>query len=331
MNIFRIKYQWQPGMYGGWISIFIGIILFLMPPAVSAYPAVHPAAGDRISDPYLVREFTIRNAAMLRVFTVSGDIEVVRRKGDRVRIELYIDRGYAFWSTSKNLDNYRIVTMQRGNEVVASVEKKGRETSFFGDQLTFSYKIYVPETVSAELKTLRGNIQLHGVRGSQSLKTSGGNIEVSGITGHLQAFTAGGNVVIRNSRGTIFGQTEGGNINVIGGEGELRLRTSGGRMNLERISGAMLAQAGGGDIKAHFLHIAEGVSLSTSAGNIVMNAPRSEGYDLVIRGSDIRFNRDADFRGKSERRTVEGRYKKGGVPINLTTNSGTISLKIAGN
>lgn len=282
------------------------------------------------ADPYMVKEFSVDESAVLKVFTVAGNIEVIKSTENMVRVELYVDRGYAFWSNTKNLDNYRIIMMKRMNEIVASVEKKSRETSFFGDQMSFSYRIYVPESISAELKTLAGNINLRGVSGNHAIKTSGGNIEVVDITGRLQAYTSGGSISIKNSGGIIFGQTEGGNINVSRGEGELRLRTKGGRISLEQISGAALAKAAGGDIRAHFLHIAEGISLTTSAGNIDLEIPSSEGYDVVLRGSNINFDQ-SNFKGNYNSKSVEGNYKRGGIPINLSTNSGTVSLNIKGN
>lgn len=323
------------GLYYRFLKKEFGIICLLLllvtVPPVCASTGKIVTETDSRTDPYLTKEFTVDEAGALKVFTTSGDIDVVRHtSGNTVRVELYLDRGYAFWSNSKNLDNYRITMMKRGNEIVASVEKKGREASFFGSQMTFSYVIYVPESISAELKTLGGNIRLQGVSGNQSIKTSGGNIIASDISGHLQAFTAGGNIEIKNSRGTIFGQTEGGNINVGNSEGELRLRTNGGRITAEQISGSMLAKVGGGDIRAHFLHVAEGISLSTSAGNVQLEVPSSNGYDLVLRGTAINFDQHSNFDGSYDSRRVEGVYKNGGVPINLSTNSGTVTLKISG-
>ncbi len=334
LKFFRCINQHFVSAFAGHLLCLLIVFTFTSIEVVRGYSGDETTAADSadgLPDPYMTKEFDIGRAGILKVFTVAGDIEVIRSTENKVRVELYVDRGYAFWSNTKNMDNYRIIMMKRGNEVIASVEKKSREASFFGDQMTFSYKIYVPGSISAELKTLGGNISLRGVCGNQAIKTSGGNIEVSDVSGHLQAFTSGGNIDISDSRGTIFGQTEGGNISVNRGEGEIRLRTTGGRIELEQISGAMLARAGGGDIRAHFLHIAEGVSLTTSAGNIELKAPPAEGYDLVMRGSRINFDPGSEFKGRHTNRLVEGNYKMGGVPINLSTNSGTVTLKIAGN
>ncbi|MDZ7680263.1 MAG: hypothetical protein U5J63_00795 [Fodinibius sp.] len=144
-------------------------------------------------EPYLVREYDIGRPGTLKIFTVGGDIEVEASSSyKKVRIELYVDRGFAFWSNSKNLDNYRITTLKRDNEVVASVEQKKRESSFFGDRMNFSFRVYIPIEMSNNLKTLGGDVSLRNAQGTQTIKTGGGSITAKKINGRLEAYTAGG-------------------------------------------------------------------------------------------------------------------------------------------
>lgn len=279
--------------------------------------------------PYLTKEFTLDGPGILKAFTVAGNIEVQTIEASKkVKVELYLDRGYSFWSNSKNLDNYRITVIQRGNEIVSSVERKSKETGFFSDQMRFSFKIYVPENMSTELKTSGGNISLSGLQGHHMIKTSGGNIKLDKIKGKLAAYTAGGNITINDSRGTLYAKTTGGNINVDQSEGEIRLLSEGGRILAERISGTLLAKLGGGDIKAQFLKVSEGISLDTGAGNIYVEIPQMDGFDLVLRGSEIVLPSGLYVEGFKSSQKVEGTVKKGGAPINLTTNHGKIELKI---
>lgn len=275
----------------------------------------------------MTKEFTIREPGVLKVFTMAGDIEVKSvQNSDKVRVELYVNRGYAFWTNTGNLDNYRITMLQRGNEVVASVEQKSKAGLFSGT-ISFSYKIYVPASISAELKTSGGNITLSGVEGNQLIKSSGGNIQVVNVSGKLGAYTSGGNIQISSSEGVIFAQTEGGNISIVESSGEFRLKTNGGRIVSERVSGSMLAKVGGGDIKAHFLYVAEGVNLETSAGNISLAVPSEAGYDLVLEGSAIELPEPFYFEGINRPDRVEGNYREGGSPINMQTNYGTVTLE----
>ncbi len=279
--------------------------------------------------PYLTKEFTLDGPGVLKAYTLAGNIEVQSIEASKkVKVELYLDRGYSFWSNSKNLDNYRITVIQRGNEIVSSVERKSKETGFFSDQMRFSFKIYVPENMSAELKTSGGNVSLSGLQGHHMIKTSGGNIELDNIRGKLAAYTAGGNISINNSSGILYGKTTGGNIDVDQSSGEIRLLSDGGRILAERISGTLLARLGGGDIKAQFLEVSEGISLDTGAGNIFLEIPKMDGFELVLNGTEIVLPSNMVVDGYKGMRKVEGTVKNGGAPINLTTNHGKIELKI---
>ncbi|MDZ7693520.1 MAG: hypothetical protein U5K69_20780 [Balneolaceae bacterium] len=110
-------------------------------------------SADRIygtQKPYLVKEFVLDGAGILKTYTLSGNIEVqaYSTSSNKVRVELYVERGYALWSESRNLDNYRINILQRGNEVIASVEEKKRSRGLFSDKINFNFKIYVPASMS---------------------------------------------------------------------------------------------------------------------------------------------------------------------------------------
>ncbi len=295
--------------------------------SLTASPLPIIVASDE-GDPYQVKEFTMDGPGMLKVFTLNGNIEVETvANSEKVRVELYVDRGYAFWSNTKNLDNYRIIIIQRGTEVVASVEQKTKGAGLFSDQMTFSFKIYIPESMSSELKTSGGHVELRGARGTHTIKTSGGNIDVRNIQGMVRAFTAGGNIDIRSSKGTIFAHTDGGNMNIDDNEGELRLRAKGGWIKAHRISGAMLAQVDGGDIEASFINVSQGISLETTAGDITVFLPGYTGYDISLKGSKVEMDYSESFEGVRRTSIIEGELNKGGATINLITGSGTVTFE----
>ena len=280
-------------------------------------------------DPYRREQFEIEGAGFLKVSTLNGDISVQEMPYlDKVIVELYVDRGFAIWSGSKNLDNYRIIMMQRGNEIIASVEPKSGDSNLFSDKMKFTFKVYVPEKMSTKLKTSGGNILISGITGKHELKTSGGAIVASDIDGKINAFTAGGNIDITYARGTIFAQTEGGNITIEKSEGELRLKVNGGQIVATRISGSMLAQVAGGDIKAGFVNITQGMRLSTSYGNIEVSLPENLGYDLDLTGLNIFIPSSESFTGSNTPNRVIGKLSGGGTPINLKSDAGEITLMV---
>lgn len=277
----------------------------------------------------MTKEFEVSDPGMLKVFTTAGNIDVIPSSSTKnVKVELYIDRGFAFWSNANNLDNFRITMMQRDNEIVASVERKKRGAGFFSDRMNFSFRIYVPQSMSTDLKALRGNIRLEKVHGEQAIKTGEGNISLQNVTGQLKAYSSGGNIDIKDSQGTIFVQTEGGNITLDRSSGEFRLRTNAGDIISERISGTMLARVGSGDIRADFMRIGEGINLEASTGDIELSVPDHTGYELLLKASEISFSDLENVQGSINSGSIKGTYKDSGPPINLQTNMGTIRLNI---
>ena len=194
--------------------------------------------------------------------------------------------------------------------------------------MNFSFKVYIPEEMSTQLKTLGGDITLRNANGRQMVRTGGGSITLSDIKGRLEAYTAGGNIDIINSRGTIYAQTQGGQISLDRAEGEIRLKTNGGRITSERTSGTMLAKVGGGDIWADFIQVGNGINLETSAGNIHLEVPDHRGYQLSMSGTEVDFSDLQAVRGEKTKGRIEGTFKDSGPPIDLNTNVGTITLRI---
>ena len=317
------------------MSLLLPAVLLFATNALSADPCitdpVNPAFPDSTSreEPYMAKEFKLDGPGILNVFTLNGNIEVMQvpDTNNIVRVELYVDRGYAFWSDTKNLDNYRITMLQRGNEVSASVEQKTKGTGLFSDQITFSYKIYVPAQISTELKTTGGHVTLSGVKGTHIIKTGGGNINVRNITGKVSAYTTGGNIDIHSSEGTLYGRTEGGNITADNNSGELRLSAKGGWVKARRTSGSMLAEVHGGDIEASFLNVSLGIRLETTSGDIALSIPGSLGYDVEMRGTRVSTSSLSSFEGTRRSNFVEGTVNHGGALITLRSGSGTVNLK----
>ena len=302
------------------------LCLLLLPLITSA--AGVPEWTDHNDKPYLVKEFTVDGAGILKTYTLAGNIEVQSVSNtNSVRVELYVERGYAIWSESRNLDNYRINILQRGNEIIASVEEKKRSTGLFSDRVNFNFRIYLPERMSTELKTMGGNIRLSNVRGDQMVKTSGGNIELNNLTGKVGAYTSGGNIRIERSIGTLFAQSDGGNINIDHSEGEMRVRTAGGDITTQHTRGTFIARADGGNIKGHFTEVGQGISMETGVGNIVVELPGEAGYDITASGSDINFRPTGNFSGTLNARNVEGSLNSGGISVVLRTSSGTVTIK----
>lgn len=217
---------------------------------------------------------------------------------------------------------------QNGNKVVSSVEQKTDERSLFSDQITFSYKIYVPEQISSQLKTSGGDISISGIRGSQILKTAGGNISINDVGGEIKAYTSGGNIEILFSKGTIFAHTAGGNIIVEKSSGEIRFKTTGGRILASKVGGSMVAEVVGGDIHADFETISQGINLKTTAGTIEVALPPNKGFNLDLKGTQVFIPSGIQFSGTVKPNSVIGTLIGGGAPVIINNNYGTVTLTV---
>lgn len=311
--------------------LFFTTGLFFIPAEVfskSIDPLLHPGY-QQILEPYLVKEFELDGPGTLKAYTFSGNIDVkTHSHSNKVKVEVYVNRGYSYWMGGKNIDNYRLILRQQGNQIISSVERKEKDRGFFSDGITFSYKIYVPSNISADLRTSAGNINAEGLKGTQVIKSSGGHITLKSMSGSLEAFTSGGNINIEQSRGKIYGQTNGGNIDLANNSGDLRFRTNGGQITAEAISGSMLSEVNGGSIKVDFLHVSEGIELKATAGDIYVTLPKEEGFDVSISGLLIDLDSHVVFDGIRENGVMNGRIQQGGLPVNLKAIYGNIALNV---
>lgn len=303
------------------LSLFLAVGL-----TIPTYSSTDPTTEE---DPYMIKEFPIEGSGILKVSTPNGDISVQRMPYiEKVIVELYVDRGYSLWSGSKNLDNYRIIITQRGKEIIASVEPKNGDKGLFKEQVKFSYKIYVPQNMSTELKATGGNIIVSGLKGDHTFKNSGGDIIASDIEGKITSYTSGGNINVTFAKGTIFAWSEGGNVTVEKSQGEMRFKVNGGSIVASKVSGSMLAHAAGGAIVADFESISKGVNLSSSFGSINLTIPEKLGYTLDLKGDGIYFPNTPSFSGTSNSNRVLGTVDGGGTPINIISDAGSITVSL---
>ncbi|MGM0589076.1 MAG: DUF4097 family beta strand repeat-containing protein [Bacteroidota bacterium] len=287
---------------------------------------------EQQDDPFLVKSFSVSGSGLLRVFTPGGDIKVVGVEDtNAVEIRLYVRRGYALWSGSKSLENFRIVNMQRGDEITASVEPKNRDSKLWGgNDVSFSYVIRAPKDFSTEMQTLGGNIAVKNLTGRHLAKTNGGSLRLEHIRGEIKGFTAGGHIQLNACDGNVMAKTHGGNIQLNDVKGEVRTYSSGGNIKGKELEGTFFAQTNGGNIQAFMRYVDQGLRLESSAGNVEAHVPRNQGYEVVLKGMAVNFDRSFPFMGQRTNRLVSGQIGDGGPAINLSANVGTVSLQLSG-
>lgn len=287
--------------------------------------------SDAQNEPYLSKSFRVRGVPDLRVNIPEGDIEVQFTPNiSAVEVDLYTKRSFSLWSGTRSLDTYRIIVQQRGDQIIASVEDRRSGRHSRGGSIEFRFVIRVPSEVSANLRTINGEISLEGVTGEHFLQNQTGNISVKDTDGDIRTVTTTGNINLQNLAGNIFAKSVNGRIEVHNSEGEIRLRSVTGDITAGGLSGTLVSGSTSGSITADFNNVAIGVHMETVSGNIDLTLPVSVGYDLTGKamGFDLQGIDSSSITSRSVRmRDAKLILRDGEIPVNLSTVSGRISVR----
>ncbi len=290
------------------------------------------AKTTRDDAPYMTKTFS-KTIDVLKVRTSGGAIAVMGHSGE-TRVEVYIKANN--WNggsidkaeVEERLENYELTVKQDGNTLICEAKNKDESNWKFWNKkgLSISFKIWVPEKTTTNLRTSGGSISLSKLSGNQDFATSGGSLSLRSLGGNVKGRTSGGSMEIDNSNGDIDLSTSGGSISAKNCKGKLKLDTSGGSINLTDLSGTILANTSGGSINADISTLGESLELHTSGGSINATVPMDKGIDLELRGDRVRSGQLNNFSGKTEKNYVKGKVNGGGILVKMTTSGGTVNL-----
>ena len=260
-------------------------------------------------------------------------------------------------------EQYDLEVAMEGNKLVAVAKQKSSwQNSWRRRGLSISFRVFTPEAVGSHVRTSGGNISMKNLSGSQDFRTSGGNLDVDHLTGAILGRTSGGNVSISDSHDDINLETSGGNMNaarcegkieletsggnvsltgvkgtihartsggtVEGGKinGELQAHTSGGNIDLDDVAASLQASTSGGSIHVDFLSTGKYVDLSNSGGDISLQLPQGQGFDLRVSADHIHTSTMGNFRGDMDEHHMNGTLNGGGVPVKVDGGGGSVHL-----
>lgn len=318
------------------VSTILVTLLIGLPNHSSAQPSnviINSSTDERNRsvDPYRSQFFSVEGAPNMTVFTTVGDIEVRHNPDlDGVQIDLFVHREFSLWAGSQNLDNYRIILQQSGNDIVASVEnRRGENRRRISRDIQFSFVIQVPTKSSTNLRTVNGKITLDGVEGRHFIQNQNGSLSVSDTKGDIQVASTNGDISLRGLSGNIRVNNVTGSVNIENSEGEIRARTVSGDMKTSGLVGVFIGATVTGNIDTGFRDISRGVFMESVSGNISTNLPQNKSYS--VRAQGLRYDFDQLNKSYSkvnirpDHATVE--IREGGIPVNLSTVSGVIKVK----
>lgn len=181
-------------------------------------------------------------------------------------------------------------------------------------------------------QTSGGSIHLDRCRATGSsdrldLQTSGGSIEARASDGLMRLHTSGGSIELNDLKGNIDAQTSGGSVRGSGLTGEIKASTSGGSVRLANVAGSIDASSSAGSVDVTITKVGDYVRLSTTAGSVRVQMPLDRGMDLNLSGNRVNVPSSLPgFQGDMAKDHVRGRINGGGVPVNLSASTGSVSI-----
>lgn len=340
------------------------LVLFL---AIATQTGVATAQVNSDKEPFLTKSLSTENINGVEVQTSGGSISVTAVNAAEARIEVFIrgnngGTGLSKAEIQKRLDEQYNLDITVANNKVVAIAKGKSNMKDWKRSLSISFKVFVPKSVSTQLRTSGGSIQLNGISGNQDFATSGGSLHVDNVSGKIKGRTSGGSVQLSNSSDDIDLGTSGGSISAKDCQGKLTLTTSGGSLQLKNLSGDIRSSTSGGsitgkDIRGTLATATSGgsihltglscsldaatsggkidvavkelgkyIKLANSSGHIQLQLPGGKGLDLDLSANKIKTDRLENFNGTVEDEKIKGSLNGGGVPVTVKTNSGRISL-----
>jgi len=269
------------------------------------------------------------------------------------------------WSNERikqTLEENYILDIRFESGILYAVAKPLSRTSNLGRSgLNIAFKISVPRQVNTNLRTSGGSIRINNLHGVQNFTTSGGSLTVGNVSGKITGKTSGGSITVTDSGDDIDLKTSGGSITAKDCDGKINLSTSGGSLRMDNLSGNVNATTSGGSVTANNVRgtlktgtsggsiringlsgnvdaytsggsmtvdmksVSEYVKLSNS-GNLNLNLPSGNGYNLKARAQKIETSGLKDFHGSMDSKNLEGTVSKGGAQIELKS-SNRITLR----
>lgn len=287
-------------------------------------------------EPYKSMRFPVKKNTELSIVTFSGNIEVYENPSiDYIQIDLYVDRGFTLWSGSTSLDNYRIIFREMHHKIVATVEPKRSESKVWkSDNISFSYVVQTPVSVTSRIRNTKGDIWVRNIRGNHLIKTTTGDLYLENLKGETNAFSANGNIYAENTKGPFNAKTINGDISSHNSRGEIRVKALNGSIKTTGLNGTFIASTASGDIDAELISAGEGSFIETFSGSVMLTLKQDLNHSFQISGSSVDvtdlLNR-AEFEGNVQRRNANLVFGNGQIPIKISSLSGNVTVKSGSN
>lgn len=317
------------------------------------------------SEPIILKEIKGQTIRSVTVKTLSGNIAVIGTT-NKPSIEVYADAVNEATISKEQVkqlvkQDYSIDMMVKDHQLIVTASCKSGDSNW-KKALSISFKIFVPRSVTCNLTSKVGSINLVNLSGDQNFttngavnlesiegdikgRTDGGGVNLSNCAPKIDITAAGGDVVAMNCSGNIKLNTGSGDINLsrLKGivdatttagniqsdevDGTFNITTSSGNINLKRLTCNLQATATRGNVMAELLKACKGIKINVTEGDADIRLAAKRGFDISIEARKVTADMPNKFSGSNDGVKIKGAVYGGGTPVEVHAAAGEVKLK----
>jgi DUF4097 and DUF4098 domain-containing protein YvlB len=290
------------------------------------------------------RTLKVNGAVNMQIETGSGSINVRPGNATEVRVCGHVRTSNWFESNQDAVQriNSNPPIQQSGNDIrIGHIDDPELRRG-----ISISYDVVAPSSTQLHSSTGSGNQDVTGIAGPVDLSSGSGGVKLSDIGAGVRAHSGSGNIDVDDVKGSVFARAGSGSIRATGvsggfdgetgsghitleqsSQGSVRAHTGSGGLELRNVKGSLQAQTGSGSIKAEGDPSGEWV-VHTGSGSVQLRFPQDASFNLNAHtgSGSIDLNHPVTVQGSIGRKEVHGKVGGGGVPVQVETGSGSISI-----
>lgn len=277
--------------------------------AAIAVFAVQAGAWDNVRGRF-ERTYSVTGPVDLQIKNGSGDI-MVQEGGSgtvQLRAKIYVSNRW-FGGGASDARIHEIEAHPPVEQFGNTIRIEKLESH---DGISIDYELRVPSETHVRSETGSGDVTVEGISGPAEVETGSGDVKMRGVRGNVHAETGSGD--------TKFDGIQAEHVEIKTGSGDVELRD---------LRCALVARTGSGDIQAQGYPTGRW-KLDTGSGEVKLHLPSDLAFDLDAHTSsgdvDAHGNLSITVQGSLGHGQLRGKVRGGGVPVEVETGSGDISI-----
>jgi DUF4097 and DUF4098 domain-containing protein YvlB len=171
-----------------------------------------------------------------------------------------------------------------------------------------SYRISVPSSAQADIKTTSGDITVEGLKGAVALSTVSGEIHANDLEGGLTAGTTSGEVRLNHALGKLEVNTISGDVQLEDGQAEgATVNTTSGEVALDGVAGALNIGTVSGDVAIRDARDSQ-LAIATTSGSVEYSGDLAGGKTNTVNSisGDLKLALPEDAGIRLDASTISG-------------------------